>query len=333
MNKKSKLAALCFVAYALVMLFILLIPNNYRGHNVLVGGLTWERWSAYVAGGFNLVPLREIARQIGSIAGGQAVARNLIYLLGNFIGFAPLGLFLPGLFKKQKKFLVYSSTVILILIGVELSQLITMRGSFDIDDIILNLTGACIGFWLLRNVTDFISQSDKQQCELKIRSFEDNDLPLMQKWLATPHVATWYEQPDQWLHEIENRHSEFAFLTHLIAEVDAVSIGFCQYYDCYYTRHLEDWGQELPVPGEVFSIDYLIGEPEYLRQGYAKKMIQQMLGMIQKVGAKQVIVDPDENNTASNRLLESCGFAHNGNCYILDIEVANEPDSIYRRRT
>ena len=154
MSRKTKLIALCFVAYALLMLFILVIPNNYRGHNVLVGGLTWERWSAYVTGGFNLVPLREIARQIGSIVDGQAVARNIVYLTGNFIGFAPLGLFLPVLFKKQKKFRIYSATAILILIGVELLQLMTMRGSFDIDDIILNFTGACIAFWLLRKVTD-----------------------------------------------------------------------------------------------------------------------------------------------------------------------------------
>ncbi len=194
----------------------------------------------------------------------------------------------------------------------------TMRGSFDIDDIILNFAGACVGFWLLRKVTAK-SRADKHQCELNIRPLEDHDLPLMQKWLAMPHVAKWYEHPDHWLHEIESRHSEFAFITHLIAEVDAVPIGFCQYYDCYYTRHLEDWGREIPAPGEIFSIDYLIGESKYLRQGYAKKMVLQMLDMIHKAGAKQVIVDPDENNTASNRLLESCGFAHNGKYYILEV--------------
>ncbi len=40
-----------FIIYVLAMLFLLVIPNNYRGHNVLVGGLTWERWSGYVSAG------------------------------------------------------------------------------------------------------------------------------------------------------------------------------------------------------------------------------------------------------------------------------------------
>jgi hypothetical protein len=31
-----------FVLYTLAILFLLVIPNNYRGHNVLVGGLTWD---------------------------------------------------------------------------------------------------------------------------------------------------------------------------------------------------------------------------------------------------------------------------------------------------
>lgn len=138
-----------FALYVLVILFLLVVPNNYRGHNVLVGGLTWERWSGYVMGGFNLVPLRGISEQMGNIIGGQDVARNLIYLVGNLTGFAPLGFLLPALFKRPRKFPMFLITVLLAISVLELVQLMTMRGSFDIDDIILNTVGACLGFWIM----------------------------------------------------------------------------------------------------------------------------------------------------------------------------------------
>ena len=153
-NKKTALSKrivlALFVLYVLIMLFLLVFPNNYRGQNVFVGSLTWERWSARVARDFNLVPLRGILEEIGHIIAGQDVARNLIYLLGNLVGLVPLGFFLPMLFSRQRSFKVFLITVVLALTGLELLQLMTLRGSFDIDDIILNTAGACLGFWTLR---------------------------------------------------------------------------------------------------------------------------------------------------------------------------------------
>lgn len=153
MTKKSNLIRrvvfALFILYVLLMLFVLVIPNNYRSHNVLTGGLTWERWLAYATGGFNIVPFRGISEQIVFIFAGQDVARNIIYLVGNIIGFAPLGFFLPAIFVKQSKFTTFLIAVLLALIGLELVQLMTMRGSFDIDDIILNTVGACLGFWVM----------------------------------------------------------------------------------------------------------------------------------------------------------------------------------------
>ncbi len=139
-----------FILYVLVILFLLVIPNNYRSHNVFIGGLTWERWSAYVMNGFNLIPLRSLSEQIGSMFAGQDVARGIVYLAGNLVGFAPLGFFLPALFVRQRRFLTFLMTALLAIVVLEFLQVFTMRGSFDIDDIILNTAGACLGFWIMR---------------------------------------------------------------------------------------------------------------------------------------------------------------------------------------
>lgn len=139
-----------FFFYILAILFILVVPNNYRGHNVYVGDLTGEMWFDYVTRNINLMPLRGIVEQIGAIITGQHVARNLIYLVGNMIGFMPLGFFLPALFVRERRFLRFLITILASIAALELTQVLTMHGSFDIDDIILNTIGACLGFMVAR---------------------------------------------------------------------------------------------------------------------------------------------------------------------------------------
>lgn len=151
--------------------------------------------------------------------------------------------------------------------------------------------------------------------QLTLRPLFDGDTALLERWLHAGHVKPWYEHPADWLREVAGRRGAFRFITHLIAEVNGAPVGFCQYYDCYDAREYEDWGMENPVPGEAFSIDYLIGEPEYLRRGYARAMVEQLLERLRGIGAKTVVVQPDEANTASRRLLEACGFVFDGNVY------------------
>lgn len=139
-----------FALYILAILYVVMVPNSYRGQQVFVGGLTGERWLEYVTRNFNLVPMRGIVEQITNIIAGQHVARNLVYLAGNIIGFMPLGLFLPVLFARQRRFSRFFITVVISVLVLELAQVLMMRGSFDIDDIILNAGGACLGFSILR---------------------------------------------------------------------------------------------------------------------------------------------------------------------------------------
>ena len=69
-------------------------------------------------------------------------------LLGNLIGFVPLGLLLPLIlpwFRNGFKILVAG---FLVSLGYETVQLLTGLGVFDVDDLILNTAGAFAGFIL-----------------------------------------------------------------------------------------------------------------------------------------------------------------------------------------
>ncbi len=156
--------------------------------------------------------------------------------------------------------------------------------------------------------------------ELTLRPLFEADVALVGRWLHTPHVAKWYQYPEHWLHELRERHGEFSFLTHFIAEYEGVPIGFCQYYDCWFSQQHEVWNDAWRVgerQGEVFSIDYLIGETAYLRRGFGRRMVALLLERLRERGAKTVVVQPESENTASNRSLAANGFQWNGEEYYL----------------
>jgi glycopeptide antibiotics resistance protein len=73
------------------------------------------------------------------------VAKNI---LGNIIGFIPLGILLPVLFAGLERAGKTIGIVFLISLAFETIQLITGLGVFDVDDLILNTLGGAIGFIL-----------------------------------------------------------------------------------------------------------------------------------------------------------------------------------------
>ena len=72
----------------------------------------------------------------------------MINLVGNVVMFVPAGWLLPRIFKPMRKFPVFFLTCLLGILIVEVLQLLTLLGSFDVDDIILNLIGMVTGFIL-----------------------------------------------------------------------------------------------------------------------------------------------------------------------------------------
>ena len=70
----------------------------------------------------------------------------IINLLGNILLFVPAGWLLPKVFPFQRNFFRFFVSCTGLILLVETVQLFTLLGSFDIDDIILNLAGMTFGF-------------------------------------------------------------------------------------------------------------------------------------------------------------------------------------------
>ncbi|MCI8599137.1 MAG: VanZ family protein [Lachnospiraceae bacterium] len=94
---------------------------------------------------YNLVLFREIWRFIKyrDVLGPAAVFVNLA---GNVAVFIPYGFALPLLFRKVHSFLQVTILSFGFSLLVETLQLILRVGCFDVDDLLLNTVGGCIGY-------------------------------------------------------------------------------------------------------------------------------------------------------------------------------------------
>ena len=74
----------------------------------------------------------------------------VINIAGNIGVFIPFGILLPILFPKLSNFILFIFAFVIGITSLEVLQLFSMLGSFDVDDIMLNTLGAVIGYILLQ---------------------------------------------------------------------------------------------------------------------------------------------------------------------------------------
>jgi RimJ/RimL family protein N-acetyltransferase len=144
--------------------------------------------------------------------------------------------------------------------------------------------------------------------KITLRPISDEDIMLLTTWLNKDYILKWYQEPEEWLTEINNRNGAYSWIHHFIVMDENIPIGFCQYYDCFYANDMEDW-YSVVQKNNTFSIDYLIGNEAYLGKGYGKGIVSLLTDTIkEKEQAKQIIVQPDKENLPSNKVLLSNGY-------------------------
>ena len=130
------LSVLLFILYVLLLVYFLFFSEEY-------GRVTAEE-RVYR---YNLVPFVEIRRfwiyrkQLGMFA-------LITNLFGNVIGFLPFGFILPVILDKMRSGWLIVLAGFGLSVTVEVIQLITKVGCFDVDDMILNTAGAALGYLL-----------------------------------------------------------------------------------------------------------------------------------------------------------------------------------------
>jgi aminoglycoside 6'-N-acetyltransferase len=130
-----------------------------------------------------------------------------------------------------------------------------------------------------------------------------DDLPMVQGWLARPHVAEWWGEDEGDIAEIGEALEDPDTWT-FIVRMDGRPIGYAQAYDphAWPGHHFADH------PPGTRGIDQFIAEADLLGQGHGSAFVRQFCDRLIAEGAPAVVTDPHPENPRAIRAYEKAGF-------------------------
>jgi len=153
-KKRKNLFTVVFIVYIAFLMYFLFFSDLFG------------RTTVYEEYRYNLQPFKEIKRFWTTVREKDYVV-FFINIVGNVALFMPFGFLFPTVLisKCKKAFCRFMGTMLaaFIMVGVvETCQLLTKVGVFDVDDIILNVFGAFLGYFVYA-VSGFIRRKKRKK--------------------------------------------------------------------------------------------------------------------------------------------------------------------------
>ncbi len=137
---KKKIVIIACVVYSISLVFY----SFYTGISYKISGITQYNFS------YNLIPFKQIYENLRLVFNNvQPFSLLFDYVIVDLCLFVPYSFFISYL-KPKISFINFFTVMFVIVIMKELFQLITGLGIFDSNDIILNLIGVSLTFYLLK---------------------------------------------------------------------------------------------------------------------------------------------------------------------------------------
>jgi aminoglycoside 6'-N-acetyltransferase len=136
----------------------------------------------------------------------------------------------------------------------------------------------------------------------QFRPMTVEDLPLVRRWLALPHVAQWWGDPHEQFDLVSGDLTHPAMDQYIVV-ADGRPISYLQ---CY---HLTEWNTGFgPQPDGTRGIDQFIGEPGMVGCGHGSALTRAFIEGLLESGTPRVVTDPDPANARAIRAYEKAGF-------------------------
>ncbi|MET0679123.1 MAG: GNAT family N-acetyltransferase [Bradyrhizobium sp.] len=134
------------------------------------------------------------------------------------------------------------------------------------------------------------------------RPMTSDDLPLIRRWLAQPHVVEWWGDPAEQFDLVSGDLIEPA-MDQFIVSAGGSEFAYLQCYD------LTAWNQGFGEhPSGTRGIDLFIGEPAMIERGHGSAFLRAFTDRQLKAGLPRMVTDPDPDNTRAVRAYEKAGF-------------------------
>lgn len=138
-----------FILYIVGLIYLLFVYERSIDLSWIVKGgfpTLFEQMALRI----NWIPFRSILGYLAQMNFATGMKTIVTNILGHMFAFSWLGYFMPRLWPKYKKLSTFLITVTLGLILIEVVQYFTMSGMLDVDDLLLNIVGAYLGFVFLK---------------------------------------------------------------------------------------------------------------------------------------------------------------------------------------
>lgn len=143
--------------------------------------------------------------------------------------------------------------------------------------------------------------ADRMTPTYTFRPMTPVDMPLIRRWLAAPHVAEWWHDPETLA--FVGGDLDHPDLAQFIVSLDGRSFAYLQ---CY---QIGDWHVSFgPQPVGTRGLDQFIGEADMLGCGHGSAFIRAFIDQLFACGVPRIVIDPSPANPRAIRAYEKAGF-------------------------
>lgn len=139
----SRKVRILFILYLLLVIRLIIFKYPYEQLKEIAD--TWEK--GVILEGLDTANFT-LFKTIRMYIDYSYMLNSFENLVGNVVVFMPFGFLFPYVFPRGRNFLVMLLNAFLLVLGIEVFQLFSAFGAFDVDDILLNCVGATAGYLL-----------------------------------------------------------------------------------------------------------------------------------------------------------------------------------------
>jgi len=149
------------------------------------------------------------------------------------------------------------------------------------------------------------------QDKLSFRLATISDKKLIQQWWTKPHVVKfWDNSSDMWKNAENYLHGKKDLFDYWIGSLNSYAFSLLLTSEFEKNLPLDNpYATWIDQHGKTMSIDFLIGEENFLGKGYGRTTLMEFSQLLKtEYDATELIIDPAISNTKAVKTYQSAGF-------------------------